>query len=326
MNGNKEIGYGHVARVILLAKYALTQRGDSITFMTKSTNSFIPELQSLGEVIEVKDFYLESIQQVGLYLSDFQIILIDLIEEEFNQLSWIKSLRDKILIVSITLFFFEMNKRYEHLTFFPSVQPVAHLEKEGVKVYSGSAYFTFREEFLGLDKKVKKKPTRLLITMGGTDPQNITYLCVKALANLDYFIEVVLSPINSSYQEIKELIKGKGNIRLQSSISSMAKLMLNSDVVLLNGGLTRYESCMAQTPFIAISIHETQFKITEELTSEGVGINLGIVDELNEMQIQKTVIELMENYHLRLEMSRRMRKIFDEKGVERIFDIIYQNL
>ncbi|MCE7055303.1 hypothetical protein LZF95_11505 [Algoriphagus sp. AGSA1] len=326
MNGNKEIGYGHVARGILLANYAVSQRGDSITFMTKSTNSFIPELQIIGEVIKVEDFYSESIQQAGLDLCDFQIVLIDLIEEEFNQLSWIKSLRDKLLIVSFTLFFFEMNKRYEHLTFFPSVLPVGHLEKGGIQVFSGPAYFTFREEFLGLDKEVKKEATRLLITMGGTDPLNITYLCLKAVVNLDYFIEVVLSPINSYYEEIKELIKDKSNIHLHNKVSSMAKLMLNSDVVLLNGGLTRYETCMAQTPFIAIAIHETQFKITEELTHAEVGMNLGIVHELSEMQIQQAVIELMENYHYRLQMSRRMRKLFDGKGVERIFELIYKNL
>ena len=128
MNGNKEVGYGHVARGILLANYAVSQCGDSITFMTKSTNSFITELQIIGEVIKVEDFCSESIHHAGLDLCDFQIVLIDLIEEEFNQLSWIKSLCDKLLIVSLTLFFFEMNKRYEHLTFFPSVQPVEYLE------------------------------------------------------------------------------------------------------------------------------------------------------------------------------------------------------
>ena len=160
--------------------------------------------------------------------------------------------------------------------------------------------------------------------MGGSDPFALTYFVAKALIDTGFNITFLLSSLCTSFLKVKRLIESSGrhNMHIKERTDNMALEMDKADLIILNGGLTRYEACLSGKPFIAISIHEKQFKITQKLTNLGVGINLGVYKDMNEDKLALQVSNLMADYTRRATMSACMRNLNLKNGARFIFDSI----
>lgn len=325
------MGYGHVARCLTVADEFLRQ-GHAVTFLIKAGFSFQQELRhSPARVVSLPDWQSESLAQE---LSQIDVLLIDVVESEYQNLAWISKLHLDLLLVTITLFAFEQQVRFEHLSFFPNPavpngkKTVQNPSGESLILCQGSMYLTFRQEFAALQKTIRKTATKLLLTMGGSDPFNLTLQSLKAIETIAIEMTVILNPLCQSYAQVYECVQQRQQrqlpTRLLEKVDDMALLMTESDVIFLNGGLSRYEACMARTPFIAISIHEQQFAITQQLTALGVGVNLGVAAQLDSPTILQQTAELLQNHTRRLEMSEKMKNLFDMDGAKRIYNEITQ--
>lgn len=324
-NGNLEIGYGHISRMLILAD-VFKSNGHSVQFIVDNSCSFGDRIEVRGFKVCKVDFQNSS--QVLKILNTFKTncTVIDCIEKKFIELNFLK--KEKFFIVSITLFFFHLEERYEDISFFPSIADSKILQiNSSLKICTGKHYLIFDREFENhCSKDFEKAPQNVLITMGGSDPKNITWNVFNALkSNKDYSFTFILSDQNIYYSIIKDIIVEIENIRLINFTEQMPSLMEENDLVIINGGSTRYEACLVKTPFIAISLHEIQFNITKELTDLGVGINLGLYNRLTRDEIENAVINLMQNNTERLEMYENMNGLFDCKGATRIYETIIQN-
>ena len=313
-NGNSAIGYGHISRTLILYSF-FKKNNHHVKIIVPNTCSF-----SVNEdFIKVKSFKESDLKQI---LDKFGIVVIDSIEEDFDNLSWIG--KTHLFIVSITLFLFDFSKRYEHLSFFPSINESEVIITNKTHIYLGNHYITFREEFNDTEYPIRIRANKILITMGGTDPYGLTLMVTKALVNdKSLSITILLSEKAKNYGELLEISDLNSNIKLVGFTENIVGLFIEHDIVFINGGLTRYESCVIGIPFIAISIHKKQFDITQELVSLGVGINLGVFDEINVNQIYSAAKKLLQDDELRRKTSLRMREMLDTKGIDRIYNIIY---
>lgn len=320
VNGNTEIGFGHVARSLILAK-EFRRRGLNTIFIFPSNFSFLDEiLKHEFSYIKINSF--ENRDLIANILSESQlakICILDLIEKEYNQLSFLKDI-DSAYIVSITLFLFDLEKRFEHLSLFSdySDNETITVKRENgndLILYKGKDLFTFRDEFKNLSRKIiREKANRILVTMGGTDPFELTFKVLNSIR--DYSnkeVVVVLNDKSTSFEKIKDVC-AKKNIILKSSIENISKYMIEADIIILNGGLTRYEACITKTPFIAISIHEIQYNITKKITDETLAVNLGVATEIEESMINDAIENLLSDFDLRKKISQKMDNIINVNG------------
>lgn len=281
------------------------------------------------QVFEADDYTAESTSEIKRIIleSEVSIIVMDLVEAEYRKLEWLRNECPGISIITLTLFLFNLENRYEHLSFFPDlstrIEEMKSSKYGNFKIYAGPDYFLFRDEFEGLEKTIRKDLRNILISMGGSDPKDITLKAVHALHNFnDLKVKVILSEVSHCYKAVKKITDNAEHFELIRRTDSMAGLMLESDLAIINGGATRYEMCLAKTPFIAISIHKTQFGITKNLTDLGVGINLGVYKDLEPEDIAAAVEDLVNDYPLRKQMSHRMTELFDTNGAQRIYQKI----
>ena len=325
-NGNFSIGFGHISRTLVLASQFL--EAEIVFFISKET-TFTDRIKEKGYKTVILESFLEKDCKPIL---DYKpnAILIDSIEEDYDSLNWLSKFKHLFLIVTITLFFFDKWKRFEHLSFFPSMEESDRLKFESkfgpIEIYTGSKFFTFRDEFNLVSKKSEEDNNIVTITMGGGDPYGLTYLVVDAILDISTQILIILSEISPCYSKVKSMIEGKSNFKLITKTDNIALLFSESDMVILNGGLTRYEVCATRTPFIAISIHDKQYYITEQLTRLGVGVNVGVYNKINKIQIKEAVEELLENVEARKDMANKMKSLFDTFGAKRIKDLINDRL
>jgi len=327
-NGNQEIGYGHVARSLCIAE-EFASKNYEIVFLILKDSPFRSRIH-FKNVFTVDSFSIHSKAAIGNILTQLEteIAIIDLIEKEYDMLFWIRKEFPRLYIVTITLFLFDFQKRYEHLSFFPSMasgETGTFSGKYGSFVLcQGKSYFPFRREFKNIVRTQNKDAKKVLISMGGSDPYNLTALVLGSITLSDLSVSIILSPVAESFQEVQAFIYNNKayDLRLVENTNNIAAEMCTHDILILNGGLTRYEACLAQIPFIAISIHETQFNITQLLADQGIGINLGIGRLLSAKEINTAVFSLLQDYPLRRKMTAKMREILDPDGAERIIDQI----
>lgn len=321
-NGNSKIGYGHISRTLVLAQEF---KDVEVIFLVPIDCSFITDIKEQSYQVEtVNTFQINDCRWILEY--NPSIILIDTIEKEYDELNWLVTYREKILIVTITLFFFDINKRFEKLSFYPCMGISEKLDCESVygeiEIYRGSKFFTFRKEFNSVGKIVRKLPETIIVSMGGTDPLGLTYIVTNSLVNISISITIILSKLSPCYSKVRDLVNIHSNFTLVEKERNIANKFKQADLILLNGGLTRYEACMVGTPFLALSIHKKQYEITEQVTMHGVGVNLGIYNQITSKKIRSEVLNLLSDYDKRRKMSEKMVNLFDNNGANRIVSII----
>ncbi len=132
----------------------------------------------------------------------------------------------------------------------------------GTKLLLGSAYVPIREQFLNRDYRVRDKAERVLITVGGGDPENITGRILQELLDEKLEYHVVAGRFNPHYQALAQMAGSHGNVHLHCNVENMADLMMMADLAVSAGGSTIYELALLGVPFICFSCAENQEPLT----------------------------------------------------------------
>ncbi len=192
---------------------------------------------------------------------------------------------------------------------------------------TGPKYISLRREFLNKEREKREIPeqgNKLLVTMGGSDPEEVTIKVVKGLKNLenDIQVKVVGGPSCVFFQKLKDFEK-EGNISIIQDTEEMAGLMEWADIGISAGGGTLAEMAYMGLPSIIIKTAENQYaSILYE--KYGASLYLGDADKVSEEEISRCVKLLSWDPKKRLQMSGNGRKLLDGKGGRRIFEYLKQ--
>ena len=200
-------------------------------------------------------------------------------------------------------------------------------KKVGSQYLLGPKFFPVREEFLNVTKKKSlKNVENILITMGGSDSNQITTKVVKALSKLklNIHLKVVLGRLSQlSDEQVKTLLSNYGgSFQVVKDAHNMAELMNESQLAITNSGLTKYEMGNMGLPAIVISNNSKHAALMVDFASYGTVVHLGANEKVTEENILDAVIALMNDEIIREKMSNAGKQLIDGKGIERIFDSI----
>ena len=191
----------------------------------------------------------------------------------------------------------------------------------------GPIYFPLREEFNNDSFVVSKNAKKILITMGGSDPEKITLKVLNSISKLDKYYDIVAvlgKASNISNKDIDNImVNYKGLFKVISDVENMSKLMLESDVAITNSGLTKYELSSLGVPAIIISNNAQQALYSEDFSSYGSSVHLGGINVVTEKNIRESCDDLMQDYKLRLKMSKKGKGLVDSDGLKRIGSAIF---
>lgn len=200
------------------------------------------------------------------------------------------------------------------------------------KYLLGVKYFIFRKEFSEAIKKkkiIKKNASNVLVSMGGSDPFNITPKIISSLIKINRSDLKVKVAIGAGFDlknifEVENIIKNYvNNYELVINCNNIPELLVWADLAIIASGLTVYESTLIGTPSCVISQYEFHEEIVNNFAKAGSIISLGSGKELlDDFKVAQKINEILNNYILRKEMSRKGHKIIDAKGIDRIISII----
>jgi UDP-2,4-diacetamido-2,4,6-trideoxy-beta-L-altropyranose hydrolase len=189
----------------------------------------------------------------------------------------------------------------------------------------GPEYALLRREFIVWRSRLHTVPEtarKILVTLGGSDPDNVTLKVIQALRQLEIArlqIRVVAGPTNQHLDELRDAATVfRGSLELLTSVSEMAPLMAWADLAVTAAGSTCWELACVGLPAATLVIAANQRAIGEALGTAGVVLNLGWHEEISADRIAATVDGLLYSSFRRLRMSQRGRSLVDGKGAERV--------
>lgn len=196
--------------------------------------------------------------------------------------------------------------------------------------YYGYRYVCLREDFYIFPlKKVKKEVKQILITFGGTDPNNLTLRAIKAveiLGSKTIDVKIILglgyNEKERLYGDINELITKGFKIEVKENVKMMAKEIYEADIVITSNGRTIYEVASIGAPCISIAQNDREARHLFVHTSRCVKY-LGLAYLVSEDDIASSLEALMENYKLREEMNRLCFKYDIKRGISRVLRLVF---
>jgi UDP-2,4-diacetamido-2,4,6-trideoxy-beta-L-altropyranose hydrolase len=193
----------------------------------------------------------------------------------------------------------------------------------------GSRYALLRREFArwhDWKREIVPVGRRVLVTMGGGDPDNVTSRVIEALARLGaqgLETTVVIGGSNPHSESLGRLAARYGDsVKLQRDVSNMPELMMWADVAISAAGTTCWEICALGLPAILIDLAENQRPVAEELNRRGCGIHLDNENGVSAEEIAAAVGALLLSRDTRLAVSERARTLCDGRGASRVASLL----
>ncbi len=187
----------------------------------------------------------------------------------------------------------------------------------------GPRFAMLRREFRSWREWKREIPAvarRVLVTMGGSDPDNVTQRVVEAiLSEGDFETKIVAGGSNPHLARLREFVGNPGRaVQLVENASSMPELIARADVAVAGAGTTSWEMCFLGLPALLIVLADNQQGIADELGKRGIMVHLGRGSGLAWSTIATQLRSLADSPVVRREMSERGRALVDSRGAERV--------
>jgi UDP-2,4-diacetamido-2,4,6-trideoxy-beta-L-altropyranose hydrolase len=163
--------------------------------------------------------------------------------------------------------------------------------------------------------------SRILIFMGGADPQNVTETALEAIRMIhrpDIAVDVVVGAANPLAERIRTACRLIPQSTFHHRVTNMAELMAAADLAVGAGGSTTWERCCLGLPTIFIATARNEIGIARAAELAGVGSYLGIHYDVTASMIANEIRRLLEGTGVVSAWSERARSLVDGKGAERV--------
>lgn len=304
-------GYGHWVRQCHLAR-SLIQNGCRVD-LYPDTGATIEAIAVKGaQIIPVtgNDHFLQRLP------ADTGLVILDIHD---TSPEWIAQLRRKTPRVAG---FEDLGSGRSHLDLLVdcNLDPEQAGElPNGVEALFGYSYSLLAEEYESVARQprdFKNGVRRVLITMGGSDPNQLTSQILPSIIehNPSLQLTVVLGPGFRQENLLKSWVD-LDQVDVISSPKSLGELLLIHDAVICAGGVTLHEALAAGTPAFVVPQVEHQEDLARKLEDRDAAWLVGTPGVVN----ANFLLEALETPSRTLmAMSRRGRSLIDGGGLKRI--------
>ena len=188
----------------------------------------------------------------------------------------------------------------------------------------GTHYTLLRREFKqwqDWQREIPDTAQKVLVTMGGGDPDNVTMKIVQSLKQINIKglkAKIIVGPANPNLQLLKEEIDNNKNLQLVTNVTNMPELMAWADIAVSAGGSTCWEMALLGLPNIIMYFADNQMPIAEKLHEYGAALSMGWSHQLTIESIKQCIEDMLLSRERRSEYSIKSQDLVDGKGSQRV--------
>ncbi|MDP1801969.1 MAG: UDP-2,4-diacetamido-2,4,6-trideoxy-beta-L-altropyranose hydrolase [Bacteroidota bacterium] len=328
-DGNTQIGLGHIYRCIAIAE--MLEENFTLEFLLSKLSNFtgvIPSRFSIKHIPEEIEIAAEHLWLQKNYDTGSALMIADgyLFNSEYQKK--IKSIGVKLVYID------DLAREYMYadavLNHAPSAKNLVYKKEDYSALYLGTEYALLRKGFLAKAKKVHNKFTpikNVLITLGGSDENNITLKILEALLQIPQ-IEKIAIVIGAAYphkEKIPPFIESsEKNIKLYSNLgeNEMLNLMGNCDAAFAPCSTTCLELIALNKPVFVGYSADNQLGIYESLKTNEYIFDLENLNEITVKKIKQVTVENLNNETAINKMLNLQKQLIDGRSGERIVKLI----
>jgi UDP-2,4-diacetamido-2,4,6-trideoxy-beta-L-altropyranose hydrolase len=330
-DANPEIGTGHVMRCLALAQ-AWRAQGGSVTFFARLTSEWLQaRLADAGLALQVPPVADggpdDATATIDLAVRlGARMVVIDGYGFGTDYQRRLSAAGLRLLVIDDHVYaphyccdiLLNQNLHAESLSY--SCEPTT-------KLLLGPRFALLREEFSAWRDWQRAFPAgggRLLLSLGGSDPQNVTAQVMRGLSSASRtqwscrVLGGAASPHLSSLTALA--VANPGRFDVVTASTNMPDEMAQADLAISAGGSTCWELAFMGLPNLVITLAENQAQIGPALAARGVCVDLGWAPEVVDGRLGSTVDALLGDAEKRREMSRHGRTLVDGEGAWRVVE------
>ena len=193
----------------------------------------------------------------------------------------------------------------------------------------GCEYVLLRREFLkykNWKREIPDTAKKILVTMGGSDPDNVTLKVIRVLNSLndsDLEVKIVAGPANTNMDVLKDaLLSARCSMCIFQNAENMPELMGWSDIAVTAAGSTCWELAFMGVPSITVVTSGNQQGVAKGLEKAGIFKTVGLYQTMNNDMLGAELSVLMQDKELREKRSKLGRQLIDGKGAKKIVYVL----
>ena len=320
-DANEIIGTGHLMRCLSIAR-AFADKGEDVRFITADHKG--------DSLIHSRGF--ESLCLESEYNAMDSEDIVPVIEEYKPELLIVdsyfvtKKYFDRVNSLCKVAYIDDVNEAVWNVDFlidyniFGTVIDYSGYEDTKTSLLLGPKFAPLRSEFINVSKHIIKPVADVMISAGGSDPEEITEKIMEGIcpswSNICFHF--VVGALNPRLEKIKALLAP--NMVLHINEQNMSGLMQKCDIAISAAGSTLYELCACGTPTITYTLADNQLLAAEEFERQELMINAG--DCRNNAEFIENLNQKLDYYAGNIEkrkiVSEKMQLLVDGFGAERI--------
>lgn len=334
VDANIHIGTGHVMRCLALAQSWIKKGGVATFLSAELPNGLKQNLQDNGlQLLELEGDCagVQDLEQTTNILSQQQNKWLVIDGYQFNS-EYVQSVRkagNQVLVIDDGI-----NENFDYdvdiiLNQNLDAEYLAYNCGQNTRCLLGSKYVLLRKEFLkrGLRKhQISDRASKILVTLGGGDPDNQTLKVIRGLKILgqsELDVRVVVGASNPHFEILEAGCEEiDSTIEVVQNVEDMSSLMQWADLAVSAGGSTCWELGFIGVPNLIVVIAENQQPIARALHKAGISVNLGWFEDVTSEVLAETLMAFLCDKQRREEMCRLGQAKIDGQGVRRVADAI----
>jgi len=329
VDGSPQIGLGHVMRCLALADKLKSAHNCSVSFALKTNevgeriikdkNYNILLFSNFTNDLSYEDWLNECLK-----ITKANVLILDV--RDGLQPASVARIRNKG-ILTVTLDDPEDKRLNVDLAFYPPVPQVNRMTWTGFvgKLFSGWDYVILRNEFLKYYPAEEHITPRILITMGGSDPYNLTLLAAKSIEKLPltFNADILLGPGFIWHKELNEFISQTGKpFQIHQNQKDLGKFFSSYDISIASFGITTYELARMGIPAIFLCLTDDHMESAVSIEESGLGINAGRYDQVDPETLYEKILEMLNDRKRMANIRIKGPETIDGKGADRISNLI----
>jgi len=196
----------------------------------------------------------------------------------------------------------------------------AHILLHTLPTLEGTSSNLSGSDFLVLESKLKRlrplsfsEKRGVLVSFGGSDPDNLTGFIVPMLNFMGIQPTVIRGPL---FSHRSEELKGE----ILENPKNLHELINRAQVLITSFGITMFEAFFLGTPVILFNRSSYHYRLAQKVPA----MNLGYKGSLGDEQLKNILGSLLEDEQSLRESAQRAVSTIDGRGTERVISLMNQ--
>jgi spore coat polysaccharide biosynthesis protein SpsF len=314
-DGGGKYGYGHVKRMVALARSLRDAQGIGSIFALNGTEDACEPIRRAGFAVS-RDAPLDAL--IDKHAPD--LLIADYRDGPSRAELAAHAAR---VTLSATVDDGSDRRLAYDFAYYPPVPQASVLDWSGSACTPriGWEWALLGSSQVSAPPRRKPGPPVLLVTMGGSDPFGLTLDCARALAKLDpvFRARFVIGPGMANRSAVaQQIVKLNRNFETIEGADDLATEISRADLAIAAFGVTAYELAAQGVPALYLCLTEEHAASASAFEVANMGVTLGIAGQVTDDAIAKAVWRMMNDAARRRDMRAAGLMTIDGNGHARI--------